>query len=173
MTVIAGTRRSMKELADGTIRVQIDIDPQFKNEFMAAFSAIDMPVAIAPLVADFERNEDCAKQSAQAMMVNNDKKFSYKTDEMIGSQIHLEADKPKGGQLAKLAGMWCAEPSFWDWLNTSNKWLLTENALDAKYFIYDTCKIDSRAELDNNPEAAEKFHNLIRIPYSEYLKSHD
>lgn len=150
MSVIAGTRRSMKELADGTIRVQIDIDPQFKNDFMAAFSTIDMPVAIAPLVADFERKEDVAKQSAQSEII--------------------EADKPKGGALAKLAGMWCEDVKFWDWINK-----LPEHACfsksEARYVIYDICGIESRAELDNNPEAAEKFHKLIREPYSEYLRS--
>lgn len=53
--VISGTRRAMKEMADGTLRVQIDIDPKFRAAFFAAFGQIDMPVAIAPLVADFEK----------------------------------------------------------------------------------------------------------------------
>jgi hypothetical protein len=53
--VISGTRRAMKEMADGTLRVQIDIDPKFRSAFFAAFGQIDMPVAIAPLVADFEQ----------------------------------------------------------------------------------------------------------------------
>jgi hypothetical protein len=55
--VISGTRRAMKEMADGTLRVQIDIDPRFRAQFFEAFGQIDMPVAIAPLVADFERRE--------------------------------------------------------------------------------------------------------------------
>jgi hypothetical protein len=55
--VISGTRRAMKEMADGTLRVQIDIDPRFRAAFFAAFGQIDMPVAIAPLVADFEKRE--------------------------------------------------------------------------------------------------------------------
>lgn len=56
MSAISGTRRSMKELSDGTVRVQIDIDPQFRDQFFAAFGQIDMPVALAPLAADFEQN---------------------------------------------------------------------------------------------------------------------
>ena len=55
MTAISATRRSMKELVDGTIRVQLDIDPAFRDDFLRLFSKIDMPVAIAPLVSDFER----------------------------------------------------------------------------------------------------------------------
>ncbi|WP_292992566.1 hypothetical protein [Nitrosomonas sp.] len=47
---VSGTRRSMKELVDGTIRVQIDIDPVYRELFFKLFGQIDMPVAIAPMV---------------------------------------------------------------------------------------------------------------------------
>lgn len=57
MEAISGTRRAMKEMADGTIRVQIDIDPACRSAFLQLFPHIDMPVAIAPLVADFERKQ--------------------------------------------------------------------------------------------------------------------
>ncbi|MBY0475435.1 MAG: hypothetical protein K2Q13_10315 [Nitrosomonas sp.] len=48
-SAVSGTRRSMKELVDGTIRVQIDIDPMYREEFFRLFGQIDMPVAIAPI----------------------------------------------------------------------------------------------------------------------------
>jgi len=51
---ISGTRRAMKEMADGTVRVQIDIDARFRAQFFEMFGKIDMPIALAPLVADFE-----------------------------------------------------------------------------------------------------------------------
>lgn len=85
MSAIAGTRRALKELADGTLRVQIDIDPRFKAQFHELFPQIDMPVALAPLASDFERIE------------------------------HKEEEKPKGRALAKLAGMWCSDPEFRWW----------------------------------------------------------
>lgn len=50
--VVSGVRRSFKEMADGSIRVQIDIDDKFKAEFMQHFGEIDVPVAIARLAAD-------------------------------------------------------------------------------------------------------------------------
>lgn len=57
MEAISGTRRAMKEMADGTIRVQVDIDPACRAQFLSMFPNIDMPVAIAPLVADFEQRK--------------------------------------------------------------------------------------------------------------------
>lgn len=54
ITAVSGTRRSMKELVDGTIRVQIDIDPPQRADFLRLFPSIDMPVALAPLVVNGE-----------------------------------------------------------------------------------------------------------------------
>lgn len=81
MTAISGTRRQMKEMADGTIRVMIDIDPIHRRSFLDLFPAIDMPVALAPLVADFEhhpKEEEPAKGGALAKlagMLCNNKEF--------------------------------------------------------------------------------------------------
>lgn len=52
MTAVSGTRRTMKELVDGTIRVQIDIDPIYRQQFLKLFPSIDMAVAIAPLMVE-------------------------------------------------------------------------------------------------------------------------
>lgn len=95
-----------------------------------------------------------------------------------GSSEFNKIVKPKGGALAKLAGQWCNLQSFFDWIQP-----VYDNFLgDIGPEIYDTkqeycrhcllvmCDIDSRAELDHDPIAAEKFHRLIRLPYSEYLK---
>lgn len=84
MTAISGTRRAMKEMADGTIRVQVDIDPTCRAQFLSMFPNIDMPVALAPLRADFE-------QAAPRPVIG----------------------QRKGGELAKFAGRVCAEPDFW------------------------------------------------------------
>lgn len=130
MTAISGTRRSYKELADGTIRVQIDIDPACKNEFLDSFRQIDMPIALAPLVADFE-------------------------------QIKPEpAERPKGGELAKLAGMLCDNPAFQKFIGATD----SDNAAEIVRF---QCGIQSRAELDHNTEAAAHFHEVFRIPFVE------
>lgn len=147
MSAIEAVSRKCSTLADGTLRITIEISPIHAQDAFKLFGMPDVPMVIARLT------QEAAKQSAQ--------------DETIA------ADKPKGGQLAKLAGMWCDEPKFWDWINTLDGWILIEDENEAKCYVYEKCEIGSRAELDNNPEAAEKFHNLIRIPYSEYLKNHE
>lgn len=54
IAAVSGTRRSYKELVDGTLRVQIDIDPNFKNDFLKLFPEIDMPLAVTPLNVSHE-----------------------------------------------------------------------------------------------------------------------
>jgi hypothetical protein len=79
-----------------------------------------------------------------------------------------ELEKPKGGALAKLAGMWCNDPEFWAWLETDLD-NACHSATGAAACLYAICGIESCAELDNDHVAAEKFHRLIRWPYQKHL----
>lgn len=49
---VTGVRRAFKEMADGTIRVAIDIDDGCKADFMRLFGEVDVPVAIARLAVE-------------------------------------------------------------------------------------------------------------------------
>lgn len=130
MEAISGTRRAMKEMADGTIRVQIDVDPTCRTQFLQLFPNIDMPVALAPLRADFEQ----PKPSNSTEL------------------------KPKGGELARLAGQLCQNPEFLEYGNYDSP---EEAAADIRF----ACQIESRAELDHNPAAAAIFHESYRKPF--------
>lgn len=70
----------------------------------------------------------------------------------------------KGGPLAKLAGMWCRDRYFIEWLKSAGVDYPDE-------WIKDVCAIKRKRELDHNPGAAEAFHRLIREPFSAWLKS--
>lgn len=72
-----------------------------------------------------------------------------------------EPEKPKGGPLAKLASMLCADPEFW-------KFLSVPNAENAAQTIRNICFIESRAELDTKPDAGRRFHADIRVPWLKY-----
>ena len=66
----------------------------------------------------------------------------------------------KTGQLCLLAIQLCKNHEFWEWTGVA------ESEQRAKEFILTVCEIQSRKELDTNEDAAEKFHRLIRIPFS-------
>jgi hypothetical protein len=80
-----------------------------------------------------------------------------------------EPEKAKGGPLAKLAGMLCAEPEFWDFLtHQCSLDEAIEGPLMAAEQVRLLCGIESRAELDSNLEAGAAFHRTIRSPWIKW-----
>ncbi|CUJ41801.1 Uncharacterised protein [Achromobacter xylosoxidans] len=71
--------------------------------------------------------------------------------------------EPKGGELAKLAGMFCQSTAFWEFCRA-------DDADEARDWILGVCGIQSRRDLDHNPTAAQLFHDRVRKPYMESRK---
>jgi len=71
--------------------------------------------------------------------------------------VHRQ-EKPKGGELARLAGQLCQNPEFLEYGNYESP---EEAAADIRF----ACQIGSRAELDHNPQAAAIFHESYRRPF--------
>lgn len=136
--LIQATSRGVKNtLVDGTVRFVIDVEPAQAN---AAFALLGMPGS--PLVV------------------------ARLTTEAAKEQAQQEAQKPKGGELAKLAGRWCAMPEFQEWcLGEHSTMRATELAAE---WVRETCDIQSRAELDHDEIAAQLFHERIREPFREW-----
>lgn len=140
MSAIEASSAGVKDMADGSLRITVEFEPRFAKDAYALFGARGTPLAIAALQVGY----------AQV------------------SEVTEVTEKPKGGPLAKLAGMWCNDPEFWKWLTIAHEYTC-HCSDDAAVSLYEICGIDSRTELDNDHIAAEKFHRLIRGPYSKYL----
>lgn len=133
-------------MMDGTLRISFDIEPMHAQDAFKLFAAPGTPAAIAALAVGYAAKGEPKPEPL------------------------CEPEKPKGGPLSKLAAMWCNDPEFWTWLETD-----PDNAASspkgAAACIYALCEITSRAKLDHDEIAAEKFHRLIRGPYSKYLQA--
>jgi hypothetical protein len=137
---VSGTRRTIKELVDGTLRVQIDIDREHRRDFLRLFPDIDMPIALAPLKVKTPGVEGAAKGgelSKLAGILCNDPDFLP----------WLERRMPPEKLPAALGG--------------------EEGAERAAVIVRHLCGVKSRAELDHNSKAAVIFHEQIRRPWSE------
>lgn len=75
-----------------------------------------------------------------------------------------QPEKPKGGELAKQAGIWCADPRF-------QKWFDVDGEDGARMKICGVCAIRSRSELDHDERAALRFDALIAKPYRKHVNS--
>lgn len=75
------------------------------------------------------------------------------------------------GDLCWRAVQWCKEPEFWAFLKKTicNPGSEISNETDARYVVQAVCCVESRKELDTDPEAARKFNQLIRVPYQKHL----
>lgn len=73
---------------------------------------------------------------------------------------------PKGGPLARLAGLWANEPASLDWMRATGQPASTPD--DAAEFIRARCCVESRAFLDHDPHAKARFERYIRGPYSKH-----
>lgn len=82
----------------------------------------------------------------------------------IGDDEQSKAQpEQKGGELAKLAGMFCQSTEFWEFCRA-------DDADEARDWILGVCGIHSRRDLDHNPTAAQLFHDRVRKPYLESRK---
>lgn len=131
--MITASTVKVSTMADDTLRLVIDIEPMHAQEAFALFGQRGSPVVIARLT-----NEAAA-------------------------QARQEAEKPKGGPLAKLAGQWCADPHFRHWLGA-------KDADDAADIVRLKCGIQSRAELDHDKYAATRFEVIFRKPFMQDMK---
>lgn len=66
-------------------------------------------------------------------------------------------------ELCVMACCFCKSKDFQAWLSSLAGAQINETG--AKRFILNTCRITSRNELDTNPEAAKRFHDLVRTPF--------
>lgn len=80
-------------------------------------------------------------------------------------------EKPKGGALSKLAGVWCNDQEFQSWLWEAADYPGEPNPDLCAAVIRNWCRVESRAELDHDEEAAERFHRLIRGPFSKFMQA--
>jgi hypothetical protein len=85
---------------------------------------------------------------------------------VVGNPI---SEKPKGGALSKLAGVWCADPEFQSWLWESADYIGEPTPEECAETVRAWCRVESRADLDHDEAAAERFTKLIRGPYMKYM----
>lgn len=143
MSAISGAFVNVKTMADGTCRITVDLDCT-----LSALAALNLmpgtPLAIARL-----------------------------TNEAGTAAIQPEpepAPEPvKGGALARLAGMWCADPEFQRWVGRRYN-RVVNCATDAAIVVRHECGVKSRAELDSDDAATLVFNEKFRLPYMAYCQ---
>lgn len=86
-----------------------------------------------------------------------------------GTRLGHRTDRKR--DLCIMACVFCKDPQFQAWLRSMAPDLGEVNEVMAKAFIIEACDVASRNELDTNPAAAERFHQLVRLPFLAWKES--
>lgn len=70
---------------------------------------------------------------------------------------------------AQRAAVLCKDPEFWMWA-TSRQFEPVNTEDTARMYILQQLGIQSRSEIDSNPEVAERFERNIAVPFEAYKK---
>lgn len=152
MTALQAASAGVKDMADGSLRITIEFEPRYAKDAFALFGARGTQVAIAAL-KDGSFLDQPPVQTAPITPNSTELK----------PRAHM-------GDCCYRTVMWCAEPTFWAFLNERNLSADTvTNAGEAAELVKFLCAIDSRKELDTDNEANKAWHRLIREPYRLYL----
>lgn len=155
MTAIAATRRTVRELVDGTLCVLIHVAPPDKAEFLRLLPDVDTPCFIARDV----RHEPIAKAPDwHKDFADAPKPLPTGYQNIAGSD-----DKPKGGPHSQDAARICKSAEFIEFVSYAIAVPVAEMDQDeAAQYVRARCGIDSRAELDHKLHALTRFHELMR-----------
>jgi hypothetical protein len=142
-------------MMDGTLRISFDVEPSQAQDAFRLFAAPGTQVAIAALMDG-----------------------SIHAQKPVIGIPTSEAEPPKEpiGDCCRRAVQWCKEPQFWAWANSvthAGIFFYVNNKDDARAFVLELCKVESRRELDTNNEANKAWHRLIREPYRLWLQNQD
>ena len=108
------------------------------------------------------------RDDLQAFVGMEGKRFSAVLIEIGDDEQPVQApDKPKGGELAKLAGRFCQNQEFWLFLTDVHA-AHAHTADDAALFIRQFCGIKSRSELDHDERAALLFDEHFRRAFLDW-----
>lgn len=160
MSVIEAAAMRCRTMSDGSLRIEAEVSPA---DAQAAFKLFGMPGAPMALAA---LTQQAAQESAQKQTIGTpttDPDYEH-------SEAALRAAKPKGGNLSKDAAMICQDEMFREFVGVVDDFPTMATVAHAAEFVRQKCEIESRAELDHNKEAAQRFATLMG-DYRAWLKA--
>jgi hypothetical protein len=107
----------------------------------------------------------------EAFVGSEGKRYMLALVEIGADEQPVQAPQKAAGPLCKWVAIRCKEPEFWDWITSTETAPVSDGPFDewAAWWVRKTCGVNSRSEIDGNPEAEKRFHTLIRQPYADWL----
>ena len=135
MSAIEASSVRISTMADGTLRITLDVEPAHAQAAFALFGSPGTPVALAALKTAAQASQERAKGGEAARWLG------------------MRCGEPE------FQG-WCAKQ--WPLFIPRD---FTSGTDCASRIVRAVCLVNSRAEIDNDPAAFARFDTLIRKPW--------
>ena len=142
MSAISAAAMRVRTMADGSLRIEVEVEPQDAQAAFALFGRPGAPMALAALAVGH-----AAVQEPEPVTLTV-----------------AQPDKP----IARWLAMRCKEPEFQSWATQYEGWGGSRSEANAAALVRHLCGVASRGDIDGNAHAEERFHYYIRIPYAEW-----
>lgn len=144
MSAIEASSVGVRTMADGTLRLTVDIEPRHAQDAFKLFGAPGTPMALAALKVATHEPEKADKPKGG----------------LLSQWAAMRCQEPAFQD-------WLAEtyPTFWQ-----DNWghMRPSKANAAAQTVRDLCGINSRAELDTDDKAREAFDQRIRAKWQKH-----
>jgi hypothetical protein len=153
---VIGTFVKVQTMADGTPRIVIDLQCSL-SEIAALGLVPGVPFAIARL-----------EKSASVTTPAEESPSEAKPEEKKQPQAEVHSNNTNSRWVA----LRCKEPVFWDFLSSQvGSFGYVKSEEEAAQVVRVACNVDSRSKLDTDPEAEQRFHEIIRKPYIKFVQA--
>lgn len=161
MSAIEGSTVRCSTLVDGTLRLVLDFEPKDAQAAFTLFGAPGRGVAVAAL------HDGRAKLLAPpAPQPTAEAPKPARTRRLPNAEAQAAAAERWHaiGPLCQAAIVFGKTPEFMLWINADSPKAAEER-------IKELCHIESRKELDENPEAGETFKRVVLWPYQKHIQA--
>lgn len=144
MSAIEASSVGVKTMADGTLRITLDIEPRFAKDAFGLFGAPGTPCALAALRVSAAQTEPEKPKGGPLAKLAGQWCNSHQFVKWVAPVYHQHV----------------GDVGLEDFPTPSDF---------ARHCILVLCDLNSRAELDHNKIAQSHFETLIRQPFMAYL----
>lgn len=160
MSVVEASSGTYRSRVDGTLVLQVEIEPRHARAALELFGMPGTPMALAALKIN---GADSESKSAQAGS-------TVASGQYESAPPLKEGPRRKLGPICEWLVMRCKEDAFQDWVARQGPdGEISESTASA--WCRRVCCVTSRKEIDGNADAEARFESLIRKPWAKHQRT--
>jgi len=186
MTIIEASSVNVKTLADGTLRVSMDVEPRHAQAAFSLFGAPGTPMALAALKINGgapessdrpdDESGDSPKSEAKVSAKQGSPAARQRTNNPAGVRGGMDelAPPPKRttGPICQWLALRCKEIDFQQWVGQQSGLGDAIGEARVAEWCREQCGVESRRDIDGSVLAEGFFDRFIRKPWLAHMRGY-